>query len=118
MLTPNVAEAELLGGDPAALAALGAGLVVVTGGRSDGVDQLVWADGSSESLEGDWVATANVRGSGCTFAAATAALMGRGVTPRHAAIEAKAFVHARLADSATWDFGDGTVGPVSHRIGD
>jgi hydroxymethylpyrimidine/phosphomethylpyrimidine kinase len=117
VLTPNRAEAVLLGGDAASLAKLGAGLVVVTGGGAEGVDELVWPDGSTEQLSGEWVRTANVRGSGCTFAAATAAWLGRGVTPLEAVRAAKVFVHTRLVDGADWTFGAAeTVGPVAHRF--
>jgi hydroxymethylpyrimidine kinase/phosphomethylpyrimidine kinase len=117
VLTPNRAEARLLGETPAALAALGAGLVVVTGGGDDATDRLVWPDGSTTELVGDWVATVNVRGSGCTFAAAMAASLVRGDAPGAAAEAAKIFVAARLRDSADWQVGPpGSAGPVSHCI--
>lgn len=115
VLTPNRAEAELLGGDPEELAGLGAGLVVVTGGNADASDLLVWPDGSSSELTGDWIDTTNVRGSGCTFAAAIAALGAQGHGPADAARRAKAFVADRLRESAEWTLGaPGSVGPVSH----
>lgn len=116
VLTPNRAEAQILGPGPEELAALGAELVVVTGGAAAGVDLLVGSDAGTEVIDGVWIDTANVRGSGCTFAAATAALMAHGRTPDAAVRAAKVFVAERVADSAAWTFLDPDVsGPVSHR---
>jgi hydroxymethylpyrimidine/phosphomethylpyrimidine kinase len=117
VLTPNGAEAELLGATPAALAALGAGLVVVTGGAAGAIDVLIWPDGSTAELSGKWVETANVRGSGCTFAAALAALMAQGIPIVDAPMRAKEFVAGQLLDGAAWSVGPpASVGPISHRI--
>ena len=117
VLTPNRAEAELLGGSPGELAALGAELVVVTGGGAAATDLLVWPDGSTTPVDGQWVDTAHVRGSGCTFAAASAAGMACGLGLEDAVRAAKAFVADRLRDSADWMLGPaGSVGPVSHRM--
>ncbi|MEM8707596.1 MAG: bifunctional hydroxymethylpyrimidine kinase/phosphomethylpyrimidine kinase, partial [Actinomycetota bacterium] len=74
------------------------------------------ADGRVDHLESPWVDTPHVRGSGCTFAAATAAGLGAGLGPADAISRAKAFVTGRLRES-TWDGLKG-AGPVSHRIGD
>ncbi|GJM38129.1 MAG: hydroxymethylpyrimidine/phosphomethylpyrimidine kinase [Acidimicrobiales bacterium] len=117
VLTPNRAEAALLGPDPAALAALGAPLVVVTGGQHDATDLLIDASGDTRSLPGEWIDTRNVRGSGCTFAAAVTAGLALGRDVDDAVVEAKAFVAARLRDSAGWELGPpGSVGPVAHRL--
>ena len=117
VLTPNRAEAELLAADPAALAELGADLVVVTGGRSDATDLLVDAEGAVEEVSGEWIDTPHVRGSGCTFAAALTAGLAHGKSPTEAARRAKDFVTERLRDSAMWDLAPpGTAGPVSHRF--
>jgi hydroxymethylpyrimidine/phosphomethylpyrimidine kinase len=116
VLTPNRAEAEILGPGAEELASLGAGLVVVTGGAAAGTDLLVRPDATTETIEGEWVDTANVRGSGCTFAAAMAALLSRGVEAEAAVRAAKDFVRERLVDGASWSFtGTGVTGPVSHR---
>jgi hydroxymethylpyrimidine/phosphomethylpyrimidine kinase len=117
VLTPNRAEAALLGADPAALAALGAGLVVVTGGGAEATDLLVWPDATTVELLGPWIETVNVRGSGCTFAAAMASGLALGDGLEAAARRAKAFVAGQLSDSARWIVGpQGSVGPVSHRF--
>lgn len=117
VLTPNLAEAELLGGSPTALASLGADLVIVTGGGAGATDLLIGSDGTMTELPGEWIDTANVRGSGCTFAAALAALVAQGVPLLDGPALAKEFVADRLRDSATWAVGPhASVGPISHRI--
>lgn len=116
VLTPNRAEADLLGSGPDDLAALGAGLVVVTGGSHDADDLVVAPDGSTELLTGEWVETTNVRGSGCTLAAAITANLALGHEPVDAVARAKRFVTARLVDSADWTIGGDAAGPVSHRL--
>jgi len=126
VLTPNLGEASVLAGRPLrtpadvegaadALAALGAALVIVTGGSAraeTAVDVLVNPDGSTERLESAWVDTPHVRGSGCTFAAAVAARLAHGDAPATAAAVAKRFVAERLTASQ-WP-GLGAVGPVAH----
>lgn len=126
VLTPNLGEASVLAGRPLrtpadvedaadSLAALGAALVIVTGGSAraeTAVDVLVHPDGSTDRLESDWVDTPHVRGSGCTFAAAVAARLARGDDPPVAAAAAKHFVAERLSVSH-WPGLDG-VGPVAH----
>lgn len=128
VLTPNLAEAGLLVGRSLTtvddliaatdeLAALGADHVVVTGGALGGdlaVDVVVAADGSVDLLAGTRLDTRNVRGSGCTFAAAVAARLTLGEGASDAIQFAKEFVADRLRASADWSFGTG--GPVSHRF--
>ncbi|MEM7142724.1 MAG: hydroxymethylpyrimidine/phosphomethylpyrimidine kinase [Actinomycetota bacterium] len=117
VLTPNHDEADLLGPSHAELAALGADLVVITGGRREADDTLIHADGTTEILAGEWIDTKNVRGSGCTFAAAIASNLAHGSGLAVAARDAKAFVAAQLLDSGSWELGPaGSAGPVSHRL--
>ncbi len=128
VVTPNLAETALLVGTDlltvddvvavaARIAGLGAELVVVTGGGflgNDAVDVAVTADGSVHLLRSVRSVTRNVRGSGCTFAAAITSGLARGLAPLDAAHEAKRFVSARIAESADWEFPAGKAGPVSH----
>ncbi len=128
IITPNLAEAALLVGADLhelddvisaapRLAALGPELVVVTGGGvagGDAVDVIVNADGSTALLQAARSSTDNVRGSGCTFAAAIAASLARGLGPIESAHEAKRFATSRISDSAGWTFAPGKAGPVSH----
>jgi hydroxymethylpyrimidine/phosphomethylpyrimidine kinase len=124
--TPNLPEAAVLLGTeltsmndvaPVAdqLAGLGPEVVVVTGGRlsGDAVDLAVTSDGI-EPMAAARLDTTNVHGSGCTFAAATAARLALGDDPLDAVRAAKAFVHRQLRTSVTWTLGAGTSGPVAH----
>lgn len=124
VVTPNVHEAAILVGRELEsvsavvsaaddLAALGAQWVVVTGGRwDDSSDVVIGPDGFVEVLQGRQVDTGHVRGSGCSFAAATAAGLAHGRNPLQAVGEAKRFVAERLAATPDWACGSG--GPVAH----
>jgi len=128
VITPNLAEAAILVGrelhsveDILAvagdLASLGAGLVVVTAGAlsgSEAIDVIVGSDGSATLIRSPRRETMNVRGSGCTFAAATTAALARGLTSLDAVREAKRFVSASIAESAQWNLPGVNAGPVSH----
>lgn len=117
VLTPNRAEASLLGPTATDLATLGADLVIVTGGDADAQDEIIDPSGAVTTLSGEWVDTTNVRGSGCTFAAAITAGLALGRSPGDAVSDAKAFVTERLRDGATWSIAPaGAAGPVAHRF--
>lgn len=124
--TPNRVEAGLLVGralptvadmEAAAreLLDLGMEAVVVKGGDAEdegdrSVDVLATADGVHR-LELARVVTANDHGSGCSFAAATAARLALGDDVGTAVRTAKAFVHRALEGAAAWRLGAGH-GPV------
>ena len=121
--TPNRVEAGLLVGrtlrtvsdmESAAveLATRGPQLVVVKGGDADdeGADSVdVVADhrGAVEHLVLERVETTNDHGSGCSFAAATAARLALGATPLDAVRAAKSYVHAALTGAVEWRLGAG-----------
>ena len=124
--TPNLPEAavlletELTSMDDVApvadrLVGLGPEVVVVTGGQlsGDAVDLAVTSNGV-EPMVARRLDTTNVHGSGCTFAAATAARLALGDTPLDAVRAAKAFVHRQVTTSAAWRLGAGPCGPVAH----
>jgi hydroxymethylpyrimidine/phosphomethylpyrimidine kinase len=132
VITPNTREATALVGarvetvaearDAARkLGELGPAWVVVKGGhQTDGpggasreaVDVVYeTATGALTELRLPRVATRNDHGTGCTFGAATAALLARGAHVPEALASAKRFVHAGLVDSAAWQLGGGH-GPV------
>jgi hydroxymethylpyrimidine/phosphomethylpyrimidine kinase len=133
VVTPNTREASALVGGTVATAAdareaaveigrLGPRWVVIKGGHqvdedsggasADAVDVVVeTATGAVTELRAPRVDTRNDHGTGCTFAAATAALLARGVPVPEALAGAKAFVHAGLVASAGWHLGAGH-GPV------
>ncbi len=126
VITPNLREAEVLVGrdlpstDDARAAArelaeLGPRIVVVKGGHGGGeqaIDVIVTADGEHE-LVAERISTGNDHGTGCTFAAATAAGLASGRDPLAALQEAKRYVTACIAGSADWELGRGH-GPLDH----
>jgi len=127
VVTPNLPEAALLVGRPLrsledmekaarSLHWLGPALVVVKGGhlRLDDEAVDVAFDGRSVTLlRAPWVATRNVHGTGCSFAAAIAANLARGEEPLRAALFAKAYVHRAIELAAGWELGGGH-GPIDH----
>ncbi|GAA1792431.1 bifunctional hydroxymethylpyrimidine kinase/phosphomethylpyrimidine kinase [Planosporangium flavigriseum] len=126
VVTPNSREAGVLVGrevgcvDDAItaaheLGATGPTWVVIKGGHLDGGGEavdVVWHDGRVELLRTPWVDTANNHGTGCTFAAATAARLARGDDVRTALEGAKSYVHRALVEAADWRLGAGH-GPLS-----
>jgi hydroxymethylpyrimidine/phosphomethylpyrimidine kinase len=134
VVTPNRREAAvLLGRDVVTredavraacdLGRYGADWVVVKGGspasheptapaEDDAVDiVLEVARGDMTQLRAPWVETANDHGTGCSFAAATAAMLAKGEGVPAALEAAKQFVHRGLVSSADWKLGQGH-GPV------
>jgi hydroxymethylpyrimidine/phosphomethylpyrimidine kinase len=134
VVTPNTREAAALVGGPVEtvadasdaareLARLGPAWVVVKGGHQvdeagggdasgDAVDVVYeTATGRTTELRLPRVATRNDHGTGCTFGAATTALLARGVPVADALATAKQFVHDGLVSSADWQLGGGH-GPV------
>jgi len=128
VITPNLREAQILAGRElrsmeeilaaaGTLAGLGADLVVVTAGAlggADAVDVAVGSDGSTTLIRSPRYETSNVRGSGCTFAAAITAALARGTSAIDAVNEAKRFVSAGISASVNWDLAGTKAGPVSH----
>jgi hydroxymethylpyrimidine/phosphomethylpyrimidine kinase len=102
----------------------GARCVVVKGGHLSGARtvglspreateavDVVWHDGAIDTLVAPWVDTPNTHGTGCTFAAAVAALLATGADVATALAGAKAYVSESLGTSASWRLGSGS-GPV------
>lgn len=124
VVTPNLPEAEALTGLPvrtrfdmaaagARLLALGARAAVIKGGHLDGEaadDLLVTAEGQ-QWLTARRVATPHTHGTGCTFSAAIAAGLARGMRLQEAVLHAKAFIS--LAIRAAPGLGAGH-GPTNH----
>ncbi|MFC3073725.1 bifunctional hydroxymethylpyrimidine kinase/phosphomethylpyrimidine kinase [Shinella pollutisoli] len=127
LVTPNLPEAALLTGTPAAadeaamlaqaeaILAAGAGAVLVKGGHGTGAestDLLVTPDGVTR-FSAPRIATPNTHGTGCTLSAAIAAGLARGLPLAEAVGEAKDFLHGALAAGAGLRIGRGR-GPVHH----
>lgn len=124
VVTPNREEAiRLTGADndatsedlAQALHTLGP-CVVLTGGDSVARlchDVLVDPDGRTRVLTHAAVPTRNDHGTGCTFSAALAVGLARGLDLPRAVQQAQAFVAQALRTSRTWRLGRGR-GPVAH----
>ncbi|PMR72000.1 bifunctional hydroxymethylpyrimidine kinase/phosphomethylpyrimidine kinase [Halomonas endophytica] len=127
LMTPNLPEAAVLLDCPSpatradmeamapALAALGAGAVLLKGGHLKGEccpDLLITPDGT-RWLEGTRIATSNLHGTGCSLSSAIAARLALGDTLPEAIISAKRWLEAALAESHHLDVGQGH-GPVHH----
>lgn len=124
--TPNLEEAAVLVGRPLTtvrdawaaaheLAELGTTIVVVKGGHLDGpraVD-LVVVDGQEHELAAQRIETRNTHGTGCTFAAATAAGLASRLDPLPALEQAKRYVTDAIVGAASWRLGAGN-GPLDH----
>jgi hydroxymethylpyrimidine/phosphomethylpyrimidine kinase len=121
--TPNIPEAEVLAGmtissdEDMRTAArrildLGPGIVVVKGGHREGPPIDLVYDGSAFlPLEGTRVDTRNTHGTGCTFSAAIAALLARGLPQVDAIRLAKRYVELAIRHSV--EIGKGHS-PVNH----
>jgi hydroxymethylpyrimidine/phosphomethylpyrimidine kinase len=124
VVTPNLPEAEVLLGRPIAsrrdreraawdLVALGCRAAVVKGGHAtDDADDVLFADGELAWLPGERIDTRNTHGSGCTFSAAIAAGLARGMGLHEAVREAKLFVTGAILHSLDIGGGHGPVNPM------
>ncbi len=125
VVTPNLAEAEVLAGFPVsdlrsmeraaeAIARLGPRAVVVKGGHLEGDAVDVFYDGERcHRLASPRLATANVHGTGCTFSAALSAALAKGVELAEAVKLAKRFVTTALAAGYRLGAGPGTGNPMA-----
>lgn len=122
VVTPNVAEAELLSGlevkDLAGMEAAakkiverGARAVVVKGGHMEKPIDVLFDGAEVLTLGGDHVKSQNTHGSGCTFASAIAAQLALGRPLRDAVLLAKAYVTKAIENG--FAIGKGP-GPLDH----
>ena len=113
VVTPNLPELAMLGGEAVVLAH-GCHLVV-KGGHGDTplcTDRLLSPRGPIAELSGKWIDTSSTHGTGCTFASALATALGHGYSIRDAFEVAVRFV--RLALIAAPGLGEGH-GPMGHQ---
>jgi hydroxymethylpyrimidine/phosphomethylpyrimidine kinase len=128
IITPNLAEAARLLGQPVApdvagmeaqaraLLALGPKAVLLKGGHREGseaVDILLVRDSDPVRLVLPRVDTRNTHGTGCTLSAAIAAGLALGESLQDAVAFAKYFVHAALLAGRELKIGGGS-GPIDH----
>jgi hydroxymethylpyrimidine kinase/phosphomethylpyrimidine kinase len=122
VVTPNIAEAEMLSGvtirDYAEMEAAarkiverGAKAVVVKGGHMEKAVDLLFDGAEALSLGGEHVKSENTHGSGCTFASAIAAQLACGRPLRDAVLLAKAYVTKAIEKG--FPIGKGP-GPLDH----
>lgn len=120
VLTPNLAEAELLTGlkveKPAdaeqaarALHAMGPRYVVIKGGHWERPVDVLYDGEKIVTLAADRVRTVNTHGTGCTFSAALAANLAHGRPVHDAVVMAKAYLTAALKQSYAIGNGPGPV---------
>ena len=117
VITPNLAEARVLAGEPAdgielvrALHALGPRNVVVTGGHRDTNTDLFYDGTTLTELPGERHPDGAAHGSGCTHSATLAARLALGDEPLAAARHARAVAAAAVRDGLR-ELGAG-AGPV------
>lgn len=122
IITPNLAEAEVLTGRTittvagmreaaADLLRAGARAVVIKGGHLDGPAIDLYVDGhSSEELSAPRLTTTHTHGTGCTFASAIAARLALGDDLVVAVRAAKAYVHRAIELAPGLGRGHGPLG--------
>ena len=126
LVTPNVPEAERLGGLPIAtvddmaraaerLHALGPRAVLVTGGHldSDRITDLLSHEGGVERFEAPRIESRHTHGTGCTLAAAVAAGIAQGMTLVDSVARARRYLRAAIANAPGYGAGHG---PVDHGV--
>ncbi|NWL88604.1 MULTISPECIES: bifunctional hydroxymethylpyrimidine kinase/phosphomethylpyrimidine kinase [unclassified Paenibacillus] len=124
IVTPNIPEAEVLSGiqirtmedrreAAKRIAEYGARTVVIKGGHDHGerVIDLLYDGSTFTGLAGRRIKTKHTHGTGCTFSAAIAAGLAKGLTVERAVEEARAFIQAAIED--TLELGQGH-GPTNH----
>jgi len=109
LVTPNLAEAALLAGLPVAnadqmrhaaarITEFGARSVLIKGGHLDGPETLdiLYHDGVFTELRAPRIETRHTHGTGCTYSAAIAAFLARGLAMPEAVRRAHRFVHEAI----------------------
>lgn len=124
LLTPNLPEAAELAGFPVCdrdsmaqaaekLMAMGAANVLVKGGHLSGdpVDLLLSSDGTWTEYSASRISTRHTHGTGCTYSAAIAAELAKGIELKDAIQRAKAFLTEAIRTNP--GLGQG-AGPLNH----
>ncbi len=122
VITPNIAEAEILSGvsiqDVAGMEAaarkiveMGARAAIVKGGHMERAVDVLFDGAEILTLGGDRLKTDNTHGTGCTFASALAAQLALGRPLKEAAMLAKAYVTKAIEKS--YPVGKGRL-PLDH----
>jgi hydroxymethylpyrimidine/phosphomethylpyrimidine kinase len=126
VLTPNVPEAQLLGGmaisDEAAMRAaaellrtLGVSAVVLKGGHLPGneVIDMLATDAGVETFRAPRIETRHTHGTDCTLASAIAVGLAQRLSLRDAVLRARSYVRAAIAGAPGYGHGQG---PLNHSV--
>lgn len=126
LLTPNIPEAEALGGcsiksdadiQHAAKIILGTGVqnLLIKGGHRPGdtVEDWLFLDGKQIKLSAPRVNTKNTHGTGCTFSAAICAGIAKGFELEDAVQQAKEYLSGAIQHADALNIGGGH-GPLNH----
>jgi hydroxymethylpyrimidine/phosphomethylpyrimidine kinase len=114
LVTPNLPELEVLGGEGALT-----GPTLIKGGHGEGdtiTDRLVGPDGEIARWSGTRIDTTSTHGTGCTLASAIACLLGQGVELVEAIAQARQFVRLALHGAPGLGQGHGPMGHQSVRL--
>lgn len=127
LITPNLDEAAALLGesihDLAEMRAAGSRLaekfgtaILLKGGHlgGDTATDLLFANGEVCEFSAPFISGVNTHGTGCTYSAAIAAGLARGLALKMAVSEAKAFVTAAIAHHFRWEDGDEKIDALNH----
>ena len=116
LVTPNLPELAVLGGEAALLARCRA--VLVKGGHGEGeaiTDRLVTAAGHRVEWTESRIDTTSTHGTGCTLASAIATGLGQGMALEAAIARARGFVRAALLAAPGLGGGHGPMGQQAVR---
>jgi hydroxymethylpyrimidine/phosphomethylpyrimidine kinase len=108
LITPNLPELEVLGGEAALI-----GPTLIKGGHSKGdviIDRLVTPKGEIARWSGSRINTTSNHGTGCTLASAIACLLGQKVELVDAIAQARQFVRFALLEAPGLGSGHGPMG--------
>ncbi|MGA8595103.1 MAG: bifunctional hydroxymethylpyrimidine kinase/phosphomethylpyrimidine kinase [Bryobacteraceae bacterium] len=121
LVTPNIAEAEVLSGSTIddltgveeavrRIAQLGPGAVLVKGGHLEGAPiDVLYFRGAIHRLRGKRVPTQHTHGTGCVFSAAITALLAHGLAIPDAVRSAKQFIQRAIETAPGLGSGPGPV---------
>lgn len=130
LVTPNVAEAQILSGMDIAtvqdaeraaerISRLGNPAVLVKGGHLvDDATDVLYFDGAFHHFPGNRVQTPHTHGSGCTYSAAITALLAKGEGLIPAIRAAKAFVQRAIETAPGLGHGKGPLNHFANIAGD
>lgn len=123
VVTPNMDEAEVLWGHPVTTRAemeacardlhgLCGAAVLVKGGHllGDAAADVLWDGGRATWYETERVTGVHTHGTGCSYSAAIATGLGRGLPLAEAVRQAKLFIHQAIAQHHAW----GAVHALNH----